>query len=75
MTVNFNSRNFRAARKKRGLSQEMLAELADTSTRYVSALENGQKRNPSAILLFQFSDALGVPMEDLMESRKQDEQE
>lgn len=73
MTVNFDSRKFRAVRKERGLSQEMLAELADTSTRYVSALENGQKRNPSAILLFQFSDALGVPMEDLMKSQEKEE--
>lgn len=39
--------------------------------RYIRALESGEKRNPSAVLLFRVSIVLEVPMEELMESEKE----
>ena len=43
-----------------------VAELADTSIRYVGALERGEKSKPSADLVSRFSIILEVPVEDLM---------
>lgn len=40
--------------------------MADTSIRYVGALERGEKTNPSVDLVSRFSVILGVPVGDLM---------
>ena len=48
----------------------MLAELCNTSERYLRDLEAGRKNNPSAALVFQFSDILDVPMHELMQKKK-----
>ena len=48
------------------MTQEELAEKAGISSRYLRALESGQKNNPSASLLCRLALALGVPMDALM---------
>ena len=62
----FNRGAFLSIRKKNHLSQAQVAELADTSIRYVGALERGEKSKPSADLVSRFSIILEVPVEDLM---------
>lgn len=62
----FNRAAFRAIRKRNNQSQACVAELADTSIRYVGALERGEKSNPSADLVSRFSIILGVPIDALM---------
>ena len=47
----FNRGAFLSIRKKNHLSQAQVAELADTSIRYVGALERGEKSKPSADLV------------------------
>ena len=66
MNSEFNSGRFKSERKRKNLSQRTLADLANTSERYLRDLEKGNKTNPSAELVFRFSKALKVPMEDLM---------
>lgn len=66
MRVKFNGKKFRDERKKKNISQAQLAEMTDTSIRYVRDLENGIKNNPSASMVYQFSLTLDIPMETLM---------
>lgn len=66
MRSTFNRDAFRSTREKKNQSQALIAELADTSIRYVGALERGEKSNPSADLVARFSFILGVPIETLM---------
>ena len=66
MQAKFDSAKLRKARLERGISQSVLAENADTTIRYIRDLESGAKDNPSAVLLYQMSAALGVPMEEFM---------
>ncbi len=61
-------RNVRAARKRRGLSQEQLALEADMKRSYVSDLERGT-RNPTVAALGRLAAALGVEPGSLLESR------
>lgn len=51
-------------RKRRGLSQEMLAERAGISAQYVSNIERG-KENPTLDLLFRLAEALRVSLGEL----------
>lgn len=60
-------RNVRAARKRRGLSQEQLALEADMKRSYVSDLERGT-RNPTVAALGRLAAALGVEPGSLLES-------
>ncbi|MBI3793680.1 MAG: helix-turn-helix transcriptional regulator [Nitrospinae bacterium] len=53
-------------RKRRGLSQEELAEIADTSASYLSRMERGTE-NPTLDMLGKISDALGVEMWELFD--------
>jgi transcriptional regulator with XRE-family HTH domain len=52
-------RGIRACRRRRGLSQEELAEQADLSRNYVGLLERGE-RNASATALINIARALRV---------------
>ena len=66
MRCRFNREAFLAARKQKNYSQAVMAELANTSIRYVGALERGEKSNPSADMVARFSIILGTPADVLM---------
>lgn len=55
----------RARREAAGLTQEALAERADTSVRFISFLETG-RRQPSLSAIAALSDGLGVTMTELI---------
>jgi transcriptional regulator with XRE-family HTH domain len=55
----------RDLRRKRGLTQEQLAELADLSTPYVSHLERGSKKASLAVLV-RLAESLGVTVDRLL---------
>ena len=67
MLAKFNANKLRSARMKRGMTQEALAERCNTTDRYIRDLESGRKESPSAALVCQFSQALDIPMEALMD--------
>jgi XRE family aerobic/anaerobic benzoate catabolism transcriptional regulator len=62
-------RQLREQRKRRGLSQERLAELAGLSTRYLSQIESG-RGNLSILRLLELTRALGVPLHDAVRPDK-----
>ncbi|WGV16005.1 helix-turn-helix domain-containing protein [Fuscovulum ytuae] len=53
------------ARAEAGISQELLAERANISTRHVSYLENGA-RQPTLTIFQALCVGLGIPMSDLV---------
>jgi transcriptional regulator with XRE-family HTH domain len=55
----------RRARKKAGLTQEQLAEMADLHFSYIGQVERGEK-NPSLKSLTKIANALGVAVAQLM---------
>lgn len=55
----------RVRREAAGLTQEALAERADTSVRFISFLETG-RRQPSLSAIAALSDGLGIPMAELV---------
>jgi transcriptional regulator with XRE-family HTH domain len=57
--------NFTRLRKRRGLTQEELAEKSGFSQQYLSDLERG-KRNPTIVSLYELAQALGVPYLELL---------
>lgn len=56
----------RDIRRKRGLSQEELAELAGVDRTYVGGVERGE-RNLSVLNVKKLSDALGINVKDLFD--------
>lgn len=58
-------KNIQRLRRERSLSQEELSFRSDSSRAYISGLEAG-KRNPTALSLVKFADALGVTVIDLL---------
>lgn len=64
-------RNVQRMRRKKGLTQEQLAEISGFSQQYISGLEQGQ-RNPTIVTLYELASALGVSHMDLVRpSRKE----
>ena len=55
----------RDLRRKRGLTQEKLAELVDLSVPYISHLERGTKK-PSLAVLIRLAECLGVTVDRLL---------
>lgn len=55
-------------REKAGLTQEQLAKKVGITQVYLCYLENGQKKNPSIPLLRKIAIALGVNINDLLDS-------
>src|SRR4051794_10917035 len=55
----------RRLRKQRGLTQEELANKTGIAQKYVSALERGQRTNPSREVVSALAKALQVPVTDL----------
>lgn len=70
--ISLDGEKLRSLRKARKLTQESMAEFANTTDRYLRDLESGKKSNSSAGLLYSLSRALGVPMEELMRPSKDD---
>ena len=58
--------NIRAARKGRDMTQEQLAEAADISEKFLSAVENGREKNLSVRYLMSISIALNVSFEEIV---------
>lgn len=58
--------NVKKYRKEKNLSQVQVAELADTSTRQVQAIEYGD-RIPNVILAYYVAKALEVSLDQLLE--------
>lgn len=56
----------RELRKKENLTLERLSELSGVSAMYISELERGIKKNPSAQILKNLADILGVKMDRLL---------
>lgn len=75
MPVKIDSAKLRAMRRKKKLSQMHLAELCESSDRYIRDLELGVKENPSAALLYLLSRVLETPMEALMIETNEEEEE
>lgn len=57
--------HLKALRKGRGLTQKALGERADVTGSYISDIENGLV-NPTVIVLFKITKALGVRIEELL---------
>jgi transcriptional regulator with XRE-family HTH domain len=57
--------NVRRIRQKKGLTQEMFADISGFSQQYISSLERG-RRNPTVITLYELAVALGVSHLDLV---------
>lgn len=62
------SENIRKLRKKRGLSQDKLAKLADVTHTTLVKLESGANDNPTIKTLAKIAKALGVKIDDLAHS-------
>lgn len=60
--------NIRFHRKKLGLSQEQLADLADLHRTYIGSVERGE-RNISALNIEKIAAVLGVEPAKLLESK------
>ncbi|HZP26270.1 MAG TPA: helix-turn-helix transcriptional regulator [Dehalococcoidia bacterium] len=58
----------RELREERGVTQGQLAAKAQVSQGYLSQLENGDVRNPSAGVLLRVADAMKVEPDDLFEA-------
>lgn len=67
MLANFSGERLHKIRKDQNMPQAELANRAETTIRYVRALEKGKKRKPSAELVCKLAIALDVPMETLMQ--------
>ena len=76
--VEFNNRDrllelgltIAAYRKRQGMSQEMLAEKANMSRSYLSAIEAPNIIRPFSVeILYNIADALGVRAGDLLNDR------
>lgn len=61
--------NIRLARTKQNLTQEKLAEMADISPSYISAIERG-KQSVSLDYINRIAQALHVPVSDLLVHEK-----
>ena len=62
-------RNVSIIRRRRGLSQEQLAEVAGFSQQYISGLEGG-RRNPTIVTIYEIARALKVSHIDLLRPRR-----
>ena len=67
MAISFNGTKMKKLREEHNMSQYQMGNMCDVDARYIRFLESGQRDNPSAILVYRFSKALGVSMEELIE--------
>lgn len=64
-------RRIKEIRKRKGLSQDTLAEKADTSPNYLSRMERGTE-NPTLDMLIKISEGLEVEMSELFDFSHQE---
>lgn len=57
--------NVKRIRRKKGLTQEQLADISGFSQQYISGLERGH-RNPTIVTVYELATALGAHYLDLM---------
>ena len=63
------SRNIKHYRKKKAMTQEMLAEKADLSISYIKQIESGNEfKNVSLTSMLKLSKALDITIRDLFKS-------
>ena len=62
----FNGAKLKSVRESLNKTQVELADAADTTDRYVRSLESGEKKDPSASIVYGFAIFLEIPMEELM---------
>ena len=67
MTPRRLSTVIRQLREDQGLSQLALAKKAGVAQGYISALEAGEKKNPSLVILKKLARALDAPVGKLLE--------
>ena len=70
--VKLNASKIQELRISRDMTQAHLAELGNTTERYIRDLESGKKCNPSAVLLCRIAHALGNSTEELLEIDDED---
>lgn len=63
--------NLKAIRKQKGLTQVMLAELADLSPGMIGDIESG-RRNPTLTTIEKISLALDVPVQQLFHDNQEE---
>ena len=56
----------RNLRKSRGMTQEMLAEQAGLSAKYIGEIERGEK-NPTFLILVHIANAMKIRVKDIFE--------
>jgi transcriptional regulator with XRE-family HTH domain len=61
--------NVRRIRRKKGLTQERLAEISGFSQQYISGLEQGN-RNPTVVTVYELASALDVGYLELLTRQK-----
>jgi transcriptional regulator with XRE-family HTH domain len=64
------AQNIRKLRKKKGLSQEKLARLADISTATLVKIEAGVAKEPTITTVIKIADALDISIDELIGRRK-----
>jgi len=64
------SENIKKFRKKKGLSQDKLAKLADVTLTTLVKIESGVNDNPTIKTLKKISDALEISLNELVERRR-----
>ena len=62
--------NIRRIRKKKGLSQEKLARLADISNNTLVKIEMGMAKEPTITTVTKIADALNVSIDELVGRQK-----
>lgn len=60
--------NIRRFREARGLGVNELSRLSGVNASYISALERGEKENPTIQTLEKIADTLGVTLDQIMKS-------
>ena len=60
------SENIKKIRKKKGISQDKLAKLADVTHTTLVKIESGSNDNPTVKTLRKIADALGVGLDELV---------
>jgi len=64
------SKNIKKFRKKKGLSQDKLAKLADVTHTTLVKIESGVNDNPTIKTLIKIANALDIKLDDLIENKK-----